>query len=304
MSNTSMTAPKDRTSDRPDLKPAAPPLNDVEAQQAKQALVHHYKFPQVERRFVDPELPFQKIGLVSFVPAKGANPDADGFYGFLKLRGNYISVEDADDRADFLIRNADSYHDILHTRVGVPFPLVGDKDLITKFSEEENVIDITQKVDKEMAEEVKTKRETEKKEMKTLQEREQEMLKQNKEIIENDGMPETNDPDEAYTMMRSKRAQLIWTYLHQMKRLHNEVIPAIVKTSQDVRRIDQEKPELREECFRRFKAARAEVGIPDNDLQSGFVHYIIDDISEQDLKDAFFGKDLPTYKLLQEAIVS
>ena len=37
------------------------------------------RFPQVERRFADPQLDNQKIGLISFVPAKGAKPNEQEF---------------------------------------------------------------------------------------------------------------------------------------------------------------------------------------------------------------------------------
>ena len=30
----------------------------------------------------------QRIGLLSFVPAKGATPNSKGIYGFAKMRGN------------------------------------------------------------------------------------------------------------------------------------------------------------------------------------------------------------------------
>lgn len=299
--NTSLTSPKDRTSNRPDLQPNAPALTEDELKRAKDALLIKRDFPSIERRFVDPEIPTQKIGLVSFVPASGATPDGDGFYGFLKLRGNYLTVEDADNRGEFLIRNADSYHDILYTKVGVPFPLMNSKDL-GKHVEDEMIIDISKKVEKEVALKVKEKRAEEKQTMKTIQDREKELLKQNTELLKNDSIPETEDPDEAYTLMRSKRAQLVFTYLHQMERLHKEVIPALIKTSRDVAELDAKRPELKEECFRRFTKAREEVGIPKDDIQSGFVKYIIDDVSEDDFNRAFFGEK-QSYKQLQEAIV-
>lgn len=297
-----MTAPQDRTSDRPDLKPTAEPLNDEETRRAVSQLVVKRDFPQVERKFADPELPLQKVGLVSFIPAKGARPDSDGFFGFMKLRGNYASTDEADARAEHLIRNADSYHEILHVRVGLPFPVVSEREKIAVLADDDHQIDIKEKINTEMANEIREKRKKEKEAMNTIKEREDKLLDNNKKLIENDGIPETDDPDEHYTLLRSKRAQLIWTYLYQMKRVHKEIIPSILNATAEVRELDRDRPELKEECFRRFKAARDEVGIPDNDIQAGFIHYIIDDVSEKELREAYFGTDIP-YELLKKSIV-
>lgn len=302
--NTSLTSPADRTGSRPIIQPQAPPLTDAEFEEAKVRLNCRGNFPAIERRFCDPELPFQKVGLVSFIPAKGARPDADGFYGFLKLRGNYQSPEDANDRAEFLIRESDSYHEILHTRVGMPFPLLSSKEDILKHSADDEVIDLTQKkITREVREDIQEKRKEEKSQMKNIQAREQELLKTNAQMMSNDSLPETDDPDEAYTLLRSKRAQLIHTYLITMKRVHKEIVPALVNCSREVSKIDNENPDLKEECYRRFKLARDEVGIPEKDIQSGFVHYIIDDVNMDEFKSAFFGDEQRSYQLLQEAIV-
>ena len=62
-------------------------------------------FLKVERRYADPVESMQRIGLFSFVPAKGATPNEKGVYGFAKLRGNYPTDQEANERAEYLIRN-------------------------------------------------------------------------------------------------------------------------------------------------------------------------------------------------------
>ena len=90
------------------------------------------KFPRVDRTYADPPPPMQTIGLVSFTPAKGAKPNENGIYGFAKLRGNYPNTEEAEQRAEFLIRNVDSYHQIYHTYVGRPFPITASSSDIAE----------------------------------------------------------------------------------------------------------------------------------------------------------------------------
>ena len=75
------------------------------------------KFPRVDRTYADPILPMQIYGLISFTPAKGATPNDNGVYGFAKLRGNFASEIESTQRAEYLIKNIDSYHQIYHTYV-------------------------------------------------------------------------------------------------------------------------------------------------------------------------------------------
>jgi hypothetical protein len=112
----SLTAPSDRDPAKT-YKPnqGHPPLSEDEVKNAMSELNNNSfvkKFLRVERRYADPVEPMQRIGLISFVPAKGATPNDKGIYGFAKIRGNYPTDQEASERAEFLIRNADSYHQI------------------------------------------------------------------------------------------------------------------------------------------------------------------------------------------------
>ena len=122
----SLSNPMDRNSSRPSV----PPLTDQETKQAMSVLNNTslLSFPQVERRYADPPVEGQKIVLVSFVPAKGAQPDQHGVFGFAKVRGSYLTEHEANDRAEYLVKNVDSYHPIYHARVGQPFPLTESSD--------------------------------------------------------------------------------------------------------------------------------------------------------------------------------
>jgi hypothetical protein len=76
---------------------------------------HVSKFARFDRLYADPTIPNQNICLHSFVPAKGASPDQDGVYGMIKIRGVFATEDEANQRAEFLIKNNDSYHKIYHS---------------------------------------------------------------------------------------------------------------------------------------------------------------------------------------------
>ena len=100
-----ITAPLDRNPDR-SYQPnqGHPNLSDDEVVNAMASLNNRdfiKKFLSVERRYADPVDALQRIGLISFTPAKGATPDSQGVYGFAKLRGNYPTDNEANERAEF-----------------------------------------------------------------------------------------------------------------------------------------------------------------------------------------------------------
>ena len=115
----SLTAPEDRDLNnkwKPDL--SIPPLDNTQASHALQDLnINSFiqKFPKVDRTYQDSPIPLQNIGLISFIPAKGATPNERGVFGFAKLRGNYASELESNQRAEYIIRNVYSYNQIFHT---------------------------------------------------------------------------------------------------------------------------------------------------------------------------------------------
>ena len=121
----SLSAPSDRNREtkwRPDQK--SPPLTETQVDNALKTLnssTFVEKFPKIERRYADPPVELQRYGLISFVPAKGATPNKNGIYGFAKLRGNFNTSTECNERAEYLIRNVDSYHQIYHAYVGRQF---------------------------------------------------------------------------------------------------------------------------------------------------------------------------------------
>jgi len=260
---TSMTAPSDKVN-APHTTTPKPPLTEGQVQEAfNELVVSDYipKFPRVERQFCDPLYSNQVYCLHSFVPSKGATPDKDGIYGMVKCRGTFASVEEANSRAEYLIRNVDSYHQVYTGYVGKPFPF----SINNKYVKETKEVDIKKKMADVINEDVKTKREEEKKEIETIQQRETNL----KQEIEQESAPE-----EVYTTLRVKRAQLIWTYVNTKKKL-DEMKAVLKRTEKEIVGYDRQYPSYKKLYYDKFMEARRKAGFPEDD--DSFVKYMASD---------------------------
>lgn len=233
-----------------------PPLNKEEFKEAIKELhdTSFLKFPRIEKTYTDPQIPSQIYCLHSFVPSKGATPDKNGIYGMVKFRGSFGTLQEANERSEYLIRNVDSYNSILTGYVGRPFPLTSDNK---KFCSEVHEIDLNKKTDEIISKDMKSKRDEEKRVIKEIQEKEQKLLEDVKEKdIENN--PE--HMGENYTMLRVKRSQLIYTFNENVKKM-NQIIKSLRDTENMILKIDQESPEHKNEYLTRYQNARKECGL-------------------------------------------
>ena len=266
----SLTTPDDRVREnnwRPEQ--GAPQLSENEVTSAMEELNNvsfTSKFPRVDRTYADPPPPLQTIGLLSFVPAKGAQPNANGVYGFAKLRGNYSTQQEADQRAEFLIRNVDSYHQIYHTYVGRPFPMTAS----SKYSAETNEIDIRKEMTESVSNNVKQKKQDE---LKTVQE-----IKAREEALVADTKKEEVDPYDEYITLRVKKAQLSWTYLEHVKKM-KEIKDILVRTRKEIGKMEEENSEYKEKYYDKYMTARKESGFKDTpgELQANFMKFLVED---------------------------
>lgn len=271
----SLTTPGD---ENVKFKPSdAPVLSEAETREAVKNLRVSHNYPAIERRLNDPELAGQRYGLVSFVPAKGATPNSQGVYGFAKLRGNFNTEEDANDRAEYLIRNVDSYHHIYTLYVGQPFPLTTSSD----FSAEVKSVDISKEATEAYNEDVKKKREKEKKEIEEIKERE-------KKLLEDVEKPVDERKEEHYVTLRVKKAQLTWTYVETLKKIR-QMQTLIAKTMIEIDEIDEKEPTLKDLFFTRYKQARDEAGIPvdSKSVNESFVKFMVEDIELPEIKQLY-----------------
>jgi hypothetical protein len=255
-----------------------PPLNPEQFEEANKELNDQsfLKFPRIEKTYADPQLPSQIYCIHSFVPSKGATPDKNGLYGMVKFRGAFQSINEANERAEYLIRNVDSYNSILTGYVGRPFPLTDDNK---KYCTETNEIDINKKTDEVISKDIKSKRDEEKRTIKEIQAKEKKLIEDVKEKdIENN--PE--DMLEHYTMLRVKRSQLIYTFNETVSKM-NQMIKSLKSTEQQINKVDETNPEHKREYMERYNNARKECGL---DKPEHFMEYL--------------DKEQPYHELLNE----
>jgi vacuolar-type H+-ATPase subunit I/STV1 len=224
------------------------------------------KFPMVDRTYADPTLPMQIFGLISFTPAKGATPNENGVFGFAKLRGNYPSEIEASQRAEFLIRNVDSYHQIYHTYVGRPFPITTS----SKYSAETDEIDIRKETANSVSNNIKEKRSTDDQQIKEIKQREEKLLAESKR--------EEIDTYDDYITQRVKLAQLSFTYLEHQKKMA-EVKDIIIKTRGIVEDLDKEFPDYKDSYYEKYMQARRDAGLKETKeyADSNFIKFLVED---------------------------
>ena len=264
----SLTAPSDRDPDRT-YKPnqGHPQLSEKEVDDAMKELndtKYVRKFLRVERRYADPVDPMQRIGLISWVPAKGATPNDKGIYGFAKLRGNYATNREASEKAETLIRTTDSYHKIFHAYVGRPFPLTTSSD----FSGETEEIDIRKSMAESVSDSIKNKKKEESQVVKEIENREKELLEESKK--------ENEDPLYHYTTLRVKKAQITWTYLETEKKLQ-EMKDIIIKTHKEIADMEAEDESYAKQYYKKYCDAREGAGLNNSPNQDTFMKFLVED---------------------------
>jgi hypothetical protein len=276
----SLTSPSDRDLNnkwKPDQ--GNPVLTNEETEEAMKVLNNTdfiKKFPSVDRTYADPPIHMQNIALISFTPAKGATPNESGVFGFAKIRGTYATEVEAEQRAEFLIRNVDSYHQLYHLYVGRPFPIT----FSSKYSAETSEIDIRKETTKSISENIKEEKNKEEKTIKEIKEREQALLQESEKAKNDDGLndPE-HDPYEEYITLSVKKAQLSWTFFEHLKKM-NEVRDIILKTRVALAKKDEEYPDFKEKYFEKYMDARKKSGLDENirETQDNFLKYMVEDI--------------------------
>ena len=266
----SLTTPEDRDSVNK-WKPNQfqQPLSTDESNIAIQTLNNTAftdKFPKVDRTYADPAIALQNIGLISFVPAQGATPNSNGVFGFAKLRGNFSSEMEANQRAEYLIKNVDSYHQIYHTYVGRPFPITVSSD----YSAETAEIDIRKETTRTISNSIKEKKEKEQQQVKDIKEREELLLAESKR--------DSPDDYENYITLRVKKAQLSFTYLEHLKKL-DEIKNIILKTREEVIEMDRDNPSFKDSYYEKYMKAREDAGIKETkeESQGNFIKFLVEE---------------------------
>ena len=246
----------------------APQLTESEVQSAMNSLNNTSfvdKFPKLERRYADPALSLQTIGLISWVPAKGATPNEQGIYGFAKLRGNFATEIEANERAEYIIRNVDSYHQIYHAYVGRPFPLTNNPKFVAEVAE----VDIRKNTTDSISNNIKNKKDEEQRVADEIKDREKMLLS---DTTDKDG----DDPYELYTTLKVKKAQITWTYLETKKKL-DEMKEIIIKTTSELNELDAQSDDYKKKYFEKYMEARRESGLSDKQNEDNFIKFMVED---------------------------
>lgn len=267
----SLTTPQDRDMNnkwKPDL--SAPPLTNAEAEHAMVELNKTDfidKFPKIDKTYQDPIIPMQNIGLISFVPAKGATPNEKGIFGFAKLRGNYATEMESNQRAEYLIRNVDSYHQIYHTYVGRPFPITNSSD----YSAVTDEIDIRKDTATAMSNAVKDKKEIENQQIHEIKEREKQLIEESKS--------DEVDPYDEYITQRVKKSQLMFTYTEHQKKMA-EIKEIVIKTRAIIKEMDEKYPEFQHSFYDKYMKAREQAGIKESkeEAADNFIKFLVEDV--------------------------
>ena len=276
----SLTTPEDRNPEiKFSLNSTASPLAESDAVEAMNSLnITSYtrRFPEVERRYADPAIDLQKIGLISFVPAKGATPNEKGVYGFAKLRGNFGTETEANERAEYIIRNIDSYHEIYHCYVGRPFPITSNN---TEYCKEVSRVDLQKQMTTSISEDVKKKREKEQREIEEIKNKEKELL---------EDVKTEEKKEDRYTTLRVKKAQLTWTYLETKKKL-SQMTGLIAKCRKEIEDMDKTDLNLQKIYYDKYIEARRQAGLTEDKARDAdnFIKYMGEDVAIPEVEEEY-----------------
>ncbi len=248
-------------------------LTDIQVRDAKEHLVHtdylKLSFPRTRQFRVDPTINGQLYTLISFIPAPNAHPDQDGCYGVFKVRGNFATQMEAEQYAQFLLRNHDSLSDYDITYVGRDFPLMKDNSCYTKETTEVN---LKAQVDDITKAHMKTKRLEERKEKEEVEKRHHKLISKRSSDEKDDD--EASDPLEVYTKMRTKRAYAQLRIDECMKH-HREAQEALERVTKEIEEMDQEHPDFRDQFLQCYERGLEKVGA--NKADNGYLKYMKDD---------------------------
>jgi hypothetical protein len=272
-----------------------PTLSNEQVVAAKHVLVKDVnEFPRVNRRFVDPlkacepkfalfsYIEHQDIEMVAFLDEikDVLNPEHKKrldelntrpqiLKGVAKIRGAYVTQQEAEHRAEEIVRDIDSTNSIFTCIVGVPFPLVSEG-----MSEEVKEVDLQQQTENTIAHNVRRQRQKEKKEIEDIKRREEELMRN----AEKD--PNADDEDN-YIAQRVKLAHLRYSIDQHVKK-HAECIDNEKKCVEWLVDMKSRNPEFEEKYMEKYMAGRKAAHIPDDHNLEGFMKYMNDPLIRLD----------------------
>lgn len=228
----------------------AEPLTDKELEHAFLNL-YVDNYVKADRKFRDPEIRGQQYALFSFTPSTTAQPDESGLFGFIKVRGTFNRLEDAEEKSKELIQFF-SANQIFVCETGSPVPL--QKQLTNK----NDVVEVENPHKNEeclkfqdLAKEQTMK---EKQQIEEIKQREEEL----KRDVEQD--PNDKEPLQIYLELIHKRATVAYLYTQHQEKLE-QTKNIIIATRQKIAKMDEEYPELKNEYMDHYRESCKKNGI-------------------------------------------
>jgi hypothetical protein len=212
-------------------------------------------FPKVEKYWVDPSYRNQNLCLLSFVPSKGASPDEDGIFGMFKVRGVFVDEKEAMDRAEYLVRDVDSYNLLFMGEVGRALPITVDNE---KYAAETSTIDIREKAIAVIDSQMRCKKRDEERGLQEQKERERELIEAS-----------TSAPDsetsllEQYTTLRTTKANLCHNMVSALGKIR-AFRSSLDRALEKITAMEQSHPEFRGEYMTKYRKSCADVGISED----------------------------------------
>jgi len=226
------------------------PLTDDEIENAFSDLYIN-KYLNVDRKYSDPPLNGQNYAIFSFNPSKKAQPDPDGVYGFIKVRGAFNRLEEAEEKSKELIQYF-SANKIFICEIGKPTPV------------QEQLINLDQIVEvdnpnknEEVVKYTDLIKEQSMKEKQQIEEIKQRELKLKEDITKD---PNDKEPLQIYLELTHKRATCAYLY-NQHKEKLEETKNIVIATRKQLADMDEKYPNLKNEYMEHYEKSCKECGI-------------------------------------------
>jgi hypothetical protein len=210
------------------------------------------KYIKADRKYIDPKVSGQKYALFSFNPTNGSKPDEDGIYGFIKVRGAFNRLEEAEEKSKELIQYQ-SANQIFVCDIGSPTPLQ------SRVLNKDNVVEIDHP-DRESDENLKYAdliKEQTKKEKHQIEDIKKKVEYLKEDVTKN---PNEKEPLQIYLELNQKRATAAYLYTQHQEKLE-EMKNIVLSSRRQISDMDQEYPNLKEEYLEHYKKTCEECGI-------------------------------------------
>jgi hypothetical protein len=207
------------------------------------------KYIKGDRKFKDPEIRGQNYALFSFTPSSTAQPDQNGLYGFIKVRGTFNRVEEAEEKSKELIQYF-SANQIFVCETGSPVPL--QKQL------KENVVEVENPHKDENSlkfqDLIKEQGLKEKQQIEEIKQREEELRRD----VQKD--PKDKSNTQIYIELNHKRATAAYLY-NQHKQKLEETKNVVISARKQIAEMDEKYPELKDKYIEHYRETCAKTGI-------------------------------------------